>query len=153
MYAISAADSWNDILSKWLLFKCCCLAFLIQYIIPARRESSKYNRNYCIVTFDQLLFIKSVDIIAASLELSNIIPRLGRFHLLMSFMAPTGFIMAGSGLEQLCWTIFGSNGVTHMLDDHAYSRALRLHTLTAQAIVTILSETTDPRGSTKSNLV
>ena len=111
-------------------------------LIYAQRESSRYNRNYCIVTFDQPLFIKSVDIIAASPESSNIIPRLGGFHLLMSFIAATGFIMAGSGLEQLWQTIYGSDGVTHMLDGHAYSRALRLHTLTAQAIVTILFETT-----------
>ena len=65
----------------------------------------------------------------------------------MSFMAATGFIMAESGLEQLWRTIYGSDGVTHMLDGHAYSRALRLHTLTAQAIVTILSETTGARDS------
>ena len=116
-------------------------------LLYAQRESSKYNRNYCMVTFDQPLFIKSVDIIASSPELSNIIPRLGRFHLLMSFMAATGFIMAGSGFEQLWWTIYGSDGVTHMFDGHSYSRTLRLHTLTAQAIVTILFETTGARDS------
>ena len=39
---------------------------------------------------------EAVDIIAAGPELSNIIPRLGRCHLLMFFMAATDFIMAGS---------------------------------------------------------
>ena len=55
--------------------------------------------------------------------------------------------MAGSGLEQLCRTIYSIDGVTHMLDGHAYSRALRLHTLTVQAIVTILFGTTGARDS------
>ena len=79
-------------------------------LIYAQRESSKYNRNYCIVTFVQPLFIKAVDIIAASPEPSNVITRLGRFHLLMSFIATTGFVMAGRGFENL-WQC-----VTHMSD-------------------------------------
>jgi hypothetical protein len=61
----------------------------------------------------------------------------------MSFMGATGFIMAGSGLEELWRTVYGSDSITHMLDGHSYSRALRLHTLSAQAIVTVLFETTD----------
>ena len=107
----------------------------------AQRESSKYNRNYCIVTFDQQLFIKAVDIIAANPDLSNVIPRLGRFLLLMYFMAMTGFIMAGRVFERL-WL-----RVTHMFDGHAYSRVLLLQTLTAQVIVTFPFETTGSRDS------
>lgn len=110
-------------------------------LLFAQSEASKYNRNYCIVTFDQPLFIKAVDIITASPELANVVARLGGFHLLMSFMGATGFIMAGSGLEELWRTIYGSDSITHMLDGHAYSRALRLHTLSAQVIVTVLFET------------
>ena len=67
----------------------------------------------------------AVDIIAASPELSNVIPRLGRTHPLMSFMATTGFIIAGCGFERL------RQCVTHMLDGRAYSRALLFQTLTA----------------------
>ena len=33
-----------------------------------------------------------------------------------------------SALEGL-WIIYGSDSVTHMLDVHAHSRALRLHTI------------------------
>lgn len=110
-------------------------------LLFAQSEASKYNRNYCIVTFDQPLFIKAVDIVAASTELSNVVARLGGFHLLMSFMGATGFIMAGSGLEELWRTVYGSDSITHMLDGHSYSRALRLHTLSAQAIITLLFDT------------
>ena len=88
-------------------------------LLFAQSEASKYNRNYCIVTFDQPLFIKAVDIIAASPELANVVARLGGFHLLMSFMGATGFIMAGSGLEELWRTIYGSDTITCMLDGHA----------------------------------
>ena len=55
-------------------------------------------------------------------------------------MAAIGFKMAGRGFE--LWQC-----VTHMFDGHAYSRALLLHTLTVQAIVTIPFETTGARDS------
>ena len=47
-------------------------------------------------------------------------------------------------------TIYGSDSVTHMLDCHAYSHALWLHTLSAQAIAIILFET---RGAKDSRLI
>jgi hypothetical protein len=117
------------------------LSTIYTALLFAQNEASKYNRNYCIVTFDQPLFIKAVDIITATPDLSNVVARLGGFHLLMSFMGSTGYIMAGSGLEELWRTVYGSDSITHMLDGHSYSRALRLHTLTAQAIITLLFQT------------
>ena len=99
------------------------------------------------------LFIKDVDIIAAIPELSDVIPRFGRFHLYWClFLATTGFTMAGRGFDKL-WQC-----ATHMFDGHAYSRALLLQTLTAQVIVIIPLQTTGARdsiwwSSSKSNLV
>ena len=56
-------------------------------------------------------------------------------------MATTGLTMAGRGFESL-WQC-----ATHMFDGHEYSRALLLQTLTAQAIVTIIFQTTGARDS------
>ena len=74
------------------------LSTIYTALLFAQSEASKYNRNYCIVTFDQPLFIKAVYIITAIPELANVVARFGGFHLLMSFMGATGFIMTGSGL-------------------------------------------------------
>ena len=49
-------------------------------LLYTQKESSKYNRNYFIVTFDQPLFIKAVYTIAASPELCNVFPRLDVFY-------------------------------------------------------------------------
>ncbi len=42
------------------------LSTIYTALLSAQSEASKYNRNYCIVTFDQPLFVKAVDIVAAS---------------------------------------------------------------------------------------
>ena len=59
----------------------------------------------------------------------------------MSFMATTGFIVAGRGFEKMRQCII------HMFDGHAYSRALLLQTFTVQIIVTIPFQTTGARHS------
>ena len=40
-------------------------------LIFAHKESSLFNRSYCIVTFDKTLFIKAVDIVHANSELCD----------------------------------------------------------------------------------
>lgn len=55
----------------------------------ASEKCKSLNQRTCFVTFDQPLYIKSRDIIAScgpESGLSNVIVRLGGFHLLMSFM-------------------------------------------------------------------
>ena len=40
-------------------------------LIFAKKEASLFNKSYCIVTFDQPLFIKAVDIVHANAELCD----------------------------------------------------------------------------------
>jgi hypothetical protein len=91
------------------------------------------------ITFDQPLFIKAVDIVRACEDtmpaFKNIIPRLGGFHTLMSFLACIGYLMAGTGLGDLLSTIYARNSVDHMLSGKAYARAVRGHILLQKAIV------------------
>lgn len=101
----------------------------------------QYNMKTCIATFDQPLFLKATEIISASNpedDLSKVVVRLGSFHLIMSFMGAIGFIMSGSGLAELWATIYAGNSIPHLINGHAYSRALRAHLLTQSALTQLL---------------
>lgn len=70
----------------------------------AAATAMKHNTVTCIVTFDQPLYWKARDIIAApgtSPALAYVVVRLGGFHLLMSFLGAVGNIMSGSGLKDV----------------------------------------------------
>ena len=115
----------------------------------AADECKKNDKAWCIVTFDQPLYQKASEIVAASpTNLGNVTVRLGGFHLLMSFMGAVGNIMAGSGLEELWSKSYALSSVPHMASGHAYSRALRAHFLTQEALATILLRTSDALDDT-----
>ncbi|KAF0716418.1 SWIM-type domain-containing protein [Aphis craccivora] len=91
-----------------------------------------HGHEACVVTFDQPLFIKAREIVAASepgSELSKIIIRLGVFQLIMSFLGSIGYLMAGSGLKEVLSVVYAPNSVDKMLDGHVYARAVRGHIL------------------------
>lgn len=69
--------------------------------------------------------------------------RLRGFHLLMSFLGSIGHIMAESGLAELWERVYAKGSVVHMLTGHAFSRAVRAHTLTLLALISILLEKSD----------
>ncbi|CAG9769443.1 unnamed protein product [Ceutorhynchus assimilis] len=79
----------------------------------ALSETRKSHQRSCIVTFDQPLFQKASEIVYAE-EMPTIL-RLGGFHLLMCFMRVVGFIMTGSGLEDLWTQIYARVTVSHMV--------------------------------------
>ena len=97
----------------------------------AVRECKKSNQRSCVVAFDQPLYIKAAQIVAScQSELDIVTVRLGGFHLLMSYMGAVGYIMSGSGLEEVWVLVYTKASVTHMTCCHAYSRALRAHFIT-----------------------
>ena len=67
----------------------------------AADECLKQKQCHYVVTFDQPLHWKSVNIVEGSEELFSLIIRLGSFHLLMSYLESVGYIMGGSGLAEL----------------------------------------------------
>ena len=114
----------------------------------AADECKKNDKAWCIVTFDQPLYQKASEIVAASpTNLGNVTVRLGGFHLLISFMGAVGNIMAGSGLEEL-WSKSYAPSSVYMVSGHAYSQALRAHFLTQEALATILLRTSDALDDT-----
>lgn len=56
----------------------------------------------------------------------------------MSFLGSIGYIMDGSGLKEVLFVIFAQNSVVHILSGHAYSRAIRGHTLLQLALAHII---------------
>jgi len=95
-------------------------------------DNRKRYGHACIVTFDQPLYIKAREIVAASpntSELSKIVVRLGGFHLLMSFLGSIGYIMDGSDLKEVLSVIYARHSTEKILNGHAYARAIRAHTL------------------------
>ena len=63
------------------------------------RCTEKEKPNISVITFDLRLWLKSVDIILS--RNLPIIPRLGGFHLLKSFLGTFGAIFADSGLSDI----------------------------------------------------
>ena len=101
------------------------------------------------VTFDQPLWIKSVEIVKS--KNMNIVCKLGGFHMLMSYLGSIGYIMESSGLSNALETVYGKNTVIHMMTGKAYSRAIRGHVLVESALTMkiiniLLSPSENPRS-------
>lgn len=120
----------------------------------AQTQSDKHNLKICPVTFDQPLYEKASEIVAASRDLDKVVVRLGGFHLLMSYLGSIGKIMTGSGLENLWERVYAKGSVVHMLTGHAFSRAVRAHILTLLALIYVLLDKSDWESQTnKEHLV
>lgn len=107
----------------------------------AAEECLKLKQRTCFVTFDQPFYIKAREIVAASSNdsrFSNIVIRLGGFHLLLSFLGCIGYIIAGSGLKELLSSIYAINSAEKMMQGHAYARAVRAHLLVQTALAKII---------------
>lgn len=90
------------------------------------------NQSTCIVTFDQPLYWKACDMVGFAdpdHDIANVVVRLGGFHLLMSFLASIGFIMHGSGLENVSKLMYADSCVQNIMSGHAYGRPVRAHSL------------------------
>jgi len=81
-------------------------------------DNGKRYGHACIVTFDQPLYIKAREIVAASSK-------------------------DGSGLKEVLSVIYARNSTEKILNGHAYARAIRAHTLLHLALSTITSKSTD----------
>ncbi|CAB4039508.1 Hypothetical predicted protein [Paramuricea clavata] len=86
-----------------------------------------------IVTFNLPIWLKAVDIIKqANLP---IIPRLGGFHLLKSYLGSLGKIVEDSGLLELIQLIYpGSTTADHILSGGCFDKAIRAHLLIDAAL-------------------
>src|SRR6218665_621317 len=70
--------------------------------------------------------------------MSNIVIRLGGFHMIMSYLGSIGAVMAESGLAEVLQCCYSSNTVIHMMTGKAVSRAIRGFFLVESALSIIL---------------
>lgn len=109
-------------------------------LLEAADKCKANGQKICMVTFDQPLYLKARFIISNCTDsrLHNVVPRLGGFHLLMSFLGSIGHIMDGSGLKDLFNTIYALNSIEKIMTGHAYYRAVRAHLLAQVALMKIV---------------
>ena len=87
-----------------------------------------------IMTFDQPLYLKALTVISSKHADSD----LSTFHLQMSFLGAIGYLMAGSGLQEIMELVYAPNAVVHILSGKAYARAVRAHLLVDAALKALL---------------
>lgn len=90
-----------------------------------------------LVTFDEPQFRKARQILQVCRDKGEILHvhfRLGGLHTLFFYLGAIDFTMAGSGLRDLFCQIYAENSVDKILNGHAYSRAVRGHTLAHLAL-------------------
>ncbi|KAJ8881714.1 hypothetical protein PR048_018200 [Dryococelus australis] len=84
----------------------------------------------CITAIEAVTFIhldpshRKIITAAPPAELDSATLRLGGFHRLVSFMGSIGFIMSGSGIEELWMHVYAKSSVTYMISGHTFSRAV-----------------------------
>lgn len=106
-------------------------------IMKSVSQARNHRMKTCIITFDQQLYWKARDIVAAKFIADDVhvFIRLGGFHTLLSFLGCIGTVMRNSGLHEALSIIYGENIVSRMLIGKQYSRAVRAHTLVVLAVV------------------
>ena len=86
----------------------------------------KEKPNISVITFDLPLWLKSVDIILS--RNLPIIPRIGGFHLLKSFLGTFGAIFADSGLRDIVQLIYPDEIDADSINNgNSYDKAIRAH--------------------------
>ncbi|KAJ8882879.1 hypothetical protein PR048_014701 [Dryococelus australis] len=80
----------------------------------------------CIVTFDQVLFIKVMNLVSQADE--------------SDVLSTSPKCLGGSGMEEIWEEVFAKNAVVHMVNGRAYARALRIHSLSQAAIAHLILE-------------
>ena len=112
------------------------LTCIYSTLIFFQRQVDQMNIKSPLVTFDQLLWCKTQGLIAD--KGLNIVCRLGGFHTLMSFMGSIGYMMSGSGLEEIWRQVYAENTVPHLMSGKGYSRARRRYVLVHSALCNLL---------------
>ena len=123
-----------------------CIYSALSYV---KHHATLLNISIAYITFDQILWWKTVEIIDA--KSVDIVCQLGGFHTMMSFIGGLGSLMNGAGLSDLLTTVYGESSVPHILSGKAICRALRVHLLVHAALMSKLIETVLPDQQT-SNL-
>ncbi|KAJ8876081.1 hypothetical protein PR048_023990 [Dryococelus australis] len=99
-------------------------------LLFAVEECKCHNQGSCIVTFDQPLYAKASEIVAAAPpgELDSVTLRLGGFYLLVSLVGSIGFIMSGRGIEELWMQAYGMENSFGVYQEESHKLFLEVST-------------------------
>ena len=97
-----------------------CIYSTLLFVI---KQAKELNIPTPILTFDQPLWLKAMEIVKA-LDL-KVILILGGFRTMMSYVGSIGKLMSQSGLSTALETVYGKVAVTHILTGKAIAKALR----------------------------
>lgn len=113
------------------------MTYINSTLLFIQRQAKNCNHP-AVITFDQPLYWKALQIITSDPSMRNIVLRLGGFHMMRSFLGTIGHLMAQSGLHEVLDIIYASNVVSHILSGKATSRAVRAHIIVSSALYSIL---------------
>ena len=103
--------------------------------------AERFGQAYTVITVDQALYCKLMEMKWRFPEFNEkLIVRLGGLHISMSFLKVIGKHMSGSGLYET-WIesgLLGEGAAELVFSGKAYSKAMRAHKITVQALWTIL---------------
>lgn len=103
-------------------------------LLEAQSLTTDCGQQFVVITADQQLYKVILDNIWATPEIfSNIFPRLGGLHTIMSFCGSVGKLMMDSGLSEILRYAFG--GVEKMLSGKKYPQNVRAFRLLAEELL------------------
>lgn len=108
-------------------------------------KQAELNGTIAVLTFDQPLYWKARLIIEREPSYSpikKIVLMLGGFHMKMSYLGCIGYLMSGSGLQEVIEQIYAPNSVIKMLNGKAIARSIRAHLLLYAALNAIIGDGT-----------
>eukprot|EP00116_Pleurobrachia_bachei_P000877 sb/3461139/ len=97
-----------------------------------------------VITFDQPLYLRAVSMTTAKdSDVAHIVVRLGKFHLMLCWLATIGHLFANSGLEMVLGQVYGEKTVEKILAGKQFNRGVRGHTMVHSALYQLLGDSTD----------
>ena len=104
-------------------------------------EADKFGLNQTVVVFDQAIYSKAQTIrFLNPIMMARIVPRLGEFHTVMTFLGVIGKRFGGAGMttiitESQCVAEGSMKGV---VNGHSYNRSIMAHKLLAESMYDLL---------------
>ena len=103
-------------------------------MVEAQKVTHNADQNYVLLTCDLQLYKVVLNVKWAYPErFSDVIPRLGGMHFLMSFIGCIGTLMENSGLEEVLSDVFG--GVSKMLTGKKFPQNVRALRMVAEEVL------------------
>ena len=103
-----------------------------------QKMMASLDQQYSVITFDLAIYMKAKEIQWRNpREFSDVVIRMGGFHIALNFLAVIGKMFEESGLADLLVEsgVYGFNTATKLLKGKSYNRGVRGHKLVMEALV------------------